>query len=986
MWLSLLGCFLLAALVSIALLVGALVRWPQLWLWASLRFSAGRWLLRFLQFFSVEGPGTRVSGYWLWHVANRHLCLVGSNLTNLGFEGHWVERSLDDLMALLDSDDRVRLSQFAKAFVARQQPVTVEFRGQASAGVKLWLQATGKALAWDRQGGASIVFGRFEEISERNMDPSAIAAMNAPLNEPVELQQKVSRQVEQSANDLKLRLQQVLDTAQVALCWKDSAGIYLGCNQKFADLVQEPNPENVIGKTDMELAWSDDVAITIAEDQDILHQRKTLVDKETELPNAAGTRFIKSHAAPLRDDSDSVIGVFRSYEDITVRRRMEALAHKERQLMQEILDSSNAMITIVDRHYCFLRINGYFEATMGLKAKDVVGKHVKEVIKGPKGDLVAAICDQIVATGLPVTEEYSVPIERGGRRSFIANVTPVFDESGKVDKLVTVSTDVTELKMAQVELEASRNKAEQAASVKSRFLANMSHEIRTPMNAILGFSQLALATSLDTKQLDYLTKIHFSAENLLGIVNDILDFSKIEAGKLTLEEKAFDLRVFLDNVCSIFEMKSKQKHLMFNRTILPNTPSFIKSDALRLHQILVNLIGNAIKFTHTGSVTLEVRMSVDMGERHILRFAVVDTGVGLSEAQMAQLFVAFEQVDAGVARQYGGTGLGLTISRRLVEMMGGEVKVSSVLGQGSRFEFSVNVGSASAEDVIERAAASVVDYVPDFQGAKLLLVEDNEVNLQVASEILAPFNLDIVTACNGAEAVQKVLARDFALVLMDIQMPVMDGYTATQKIRETFSDTQLPIIGLTANAMSEDRQASQRAGMNAHVAKPIDVRALVAALRRFLPERVRAPHRPETPEHYSINSGDSSNENDRVVALHASTLDVDEGVLRLRGRKDRYQELLLSFITQYQTVGQQCIDLIAQQGFADAKALVHQVKGVAGNLSAKKVYEESQALESLLADSAEPRDGAQLLAQGRLLQLALDELAEAIDKLCRIQN
>ncbi|BFM12279.1 hypothetical protein R50072_24320 [Simiduia litorea] len=969
-------------------MLAVFLRWPQFLLWVLLRLNAERWLLKLLQQVSIDLPGTHVSGYWLWDIARRRLCLVGHNIETLGFDGRWVEQPIDHIMALVDSEDRPRLVQSSKAFVSTQEPLAAEFRLTPELGVNRWLRVTGKVLRRHRQGGAAIAFGRVEDIGERKSHPGTIAALHAQLIQQVEPQCKVNQPVEQSASDLKLRLQQVLDTAQVALCWKSSAGDYLGCNQKFADLVQVSSPEQVIGKTDVELLWSDDASMTMAEDQDILQQRKSFVDKEIELLNAAGqTLFIKSHAAPLRDESRSVIGVFRTYEDISLRRRMEAFAHKERQLMQEILDSSNAMITIVDRHYCFLRINRYFEATMGLKAKDVVGKHVKEVIKGSKGDLVLAICDQIVATGLPVTEEYSVPTERGGRRSFIANVTPVFDENGKVDKLVTVSTDVTELKMTQVELEASRNKAEQAASVKSRFLANMSHEIRTPMNAILGFSQLALTTSLDSKQLDYLTKIHFSAENLLGIVNDILDFSKIEAGKLALEEKTFDLRVFLDNICSIFEMKSKQKHLAFIQTISPNTPSFIKSDALRLHQILVNLIGNAIKFTHAGAVTLEVRMSVDMGARQILRFAVVDTGVGLSDAQMAQLFVAFEQVDAGVARQYGGTGLGLTISRRLVEMMGGEVKVSSVVGQGSQFEFSVNVGSASAADVIEGVAASVVDSVPDFQGAKLLLVEDNAINLQVASEILAPFNLDIVTACNGVEAIEKVFAQEFALVLMDIQMPVMDGYSATRKIRERFNDVRLPIIGLTANAMSEDRQASQLAGMNAHVAKPIDIPALVAALRRYLPERVSASGATDALEGHAGDGHGVVNGSHDVAQQHLPVLDADEGLLRLRGRHDRYQELLLSFMAQYKTGGHDCAELIQQGDFANAKALVHQIKGVAGNLSAKQVYVASQGLETLLDVGAEAaRDEVYLIAQVQLLQSALTELAEAIDKLCSTQN
>ena len=975
-----------ALMMFVVLTVAVFTRWPQAWLWFVVRLSRGRWLLRLLQLLAFNASGVQQLGYWLWDLGADRICLAGHKLHLLGLDGQWLEQPSSDFLSLVDVDDRPRLTQCITSIMESQDQFTIECRFSADGKVKLWVRLFGNVLLRDRQGRARIVFGRIEDISEHKVHVDTIAAINNQLRVQVAEQDAAIEAAERSACSLKLRLQQVLDTAPVALCWKDVDGIYLGCNQKFADLVQEPSPDSIQGKTDFDLVWKDSAATIVAEDRAVVTGALDLFEKEMERSDLAGQPvYMNRTTAPVRDGDKAVIGTFTTYDDISVHRRMESFAQKERKLMQEILDSSNAMITIIDRDYCFLRINKYFEVTTGLKAKDVVGRHLSEVIQGKKGKGVLAICDQIVATGLAVTEEYSVPTEPGGRRSFIANVTPVFDENGKVDKIVTVSTDVTELKLVQAQLEESRNKAEQAVSVKSRFLANMSHEIRTPMNAILGLSQLALATDLNPKQLDYLSKIHFSAENLLGIVNDILDFSKIEAGKLALEEKAFDLRVFMDNLCSIFEMKAKKSDLAFHRNISPNTPPFVRTDSLRLHQILVNLVGNAIKFTHSGSVTIDVGMRVDMGDRHILRFAIVDTGVGLTEAQMTQLFVAFEQADAGVTRQYGGTGLGLTISRRLVEMMGGEIKVSSVPGEGSRFEFTINVGSASPTDVMDLVAGDKVLANPDFQAATILLVEDNAVNLQVATEILAPLNLDIVTANNGAEAVEKVLAQPFALVLMDVQMPIMDGYSATIKIRETFSAEELPIIGLTANAMSEDKKASQEAGMNAHIAKPIDTAILFETLRRFLPEVIApgpalAKQRKQPSDAGAVHSaGDADGYQHAVDFL--PDLDLRDGLLRLRGRKDRYQELLLSFASQYKAGGKQAIALIEQCAFSEARALAHQIKGVAGNLSATRVYKESQALESLLIHGVEALDPEQAISQSHVLQIALDELAEIIDKL-----
>ncbi len=408
---------------------------------------------------------------------------------------------------------------------------------------------------------------------------------------------------------------------------------------------------------------------------------------------------------------------------------------------------------------------------------------------------------------------------------------------------VRTYTDITSRKMAETALaeakalaEAARAHAEKVSQAKTEFLASMSHEIRTPLNGILGFTDLLLEESdLPADKQRYIERIRSAGSALLTVVDDILDFSNVEAGRLELDEQPFSLVALIDNSVSIVRGLAEKKKLEVKVTLDPELPDWLKGDEARLRQVLLNFLNNAVKFTRTGYVALTVRADARTPTTRRLIFLVSDSGIGIPAGKQQRLFKRFSQVDGSIRREFGGTGLGLAISKHLVELMGGEIGVESEEGRGSTFWFSLVLPEVAAPEIAQPQKAPA--RVPGTRAGRLLLVEDIEANQEIARAVLEAVGHQVDVARDGYEAIRAVRSKDYDLVLMDIQMPGMDGITATRRIRELPGPARnVPIIAMTANVLPEQVAEFRRAGMNDHIGKPFDRQALYGLIERWLPD------------------------------------------------------------------------------------------------------------------------------------------------------
>ncbi|MFC4929574.1 CHASE domain-containing protein [Massilia sp. GCM10023247] len=503
-------------------------------------------------------------------------------------------------------------------------------------------------------------------------------------------------------------------------------------------------------------------------------------------------------------------------------------AIEERTLLDTVLDNLDAYVFMKDRDRRFLYVNAKMAQALGRGAEQVVGRVDREVMPA---DLANGAWERerAVFDGTRRASQVEVVLPGAVPRQMWEVKVPVRLD-GDVGAVLCVATDVTELH----QLKARADAANQA---KSDFLSNMSHEIRTPMNSIIGMTHLALKAGPDRRQRDYLEKIHHSGQHLLGIINHILDFSKIEAGHMELELLDFRLDALMGNLETQLGDAAAARGLRLEFDIAPELARPLRGDPLRLEQVLLNFLGNAIKFSEHGSITIRARALRASGHETLVRFDVQDHGIGIDPAEVAQLFTPFHQADPSTTRRYGGTGLGLVISKQLAELMGGEVGVDSQPGRGSTFWFTARLGQGGK--AAARPARGVAPAAARLDGRAILLVEDNLFSQQVGRELLAAAGATVEVAADGAEALQRLQEQPFDCVLMDVQMPVMDGFEATRRIRADPGLQGTVVIAMTANAGLVDRERCMAAGMDDFLSKPVAPEHLAAAIVRSI-ARARA--------------------------------------------------------------------------------------------------------------------------------------------------
>ena len=799
--------------------------------------------------------------------------------------------------------------------------------------------------------------------------PGELGQLFSTFNKMAEARQRA----EESAKESEGRLKELFDNLQMLAVCLEQNGAISYCNDYLLQVSGYKRHE-VVGKN-----WFD---LFIPEPEPAKQLFSSIISTgeinhhyDNEILTKDGKRRLVAWNNTLnRDSSGAITGTTSIGSDVTDQYTARYELEQSQRTLRTLLDANPESLVLLDRNGTILSANRACAQRFSKPLEQLVGSSIYSFSSPEAARERRTLIEQVFSNGLP-----QILIDTLGLWQFENHVNPVSARDGKVESVAVLSIDITdklraekELKQANealrlnneeleqrvatrteeltalnLSLKIAKEQAEAANRSKSEFLANMSHEIRTPMNAILGLTHLVLQTDLTTKQHEYLHIINGSAHHLLAIINDILDLSKLEAGKLRIEQTAFLLGDVLDRVMGLTKVSAKEKGLTLTPVIAEGVPDSLQGDPLRLEQILINLLTNAIKFTEQGQITLRISQAPDSGDprRVVLLFAVQDSGIGMTETTMSQLYQPFTQADNSTTRLHGGTGLGLSICKRLVEMMGGQINAQSSPGNGSTFSFSATFGRGGRRPrTASRAIRTpLAQQQQSLRGCRLLVAEDQQINLQIARELLECAGVIVEVARNGAEAVAIVKDHGDNLdaILMDIQMPEMDGYEATRQIRQQFSAEQLPIFAMTAHVFDEERDRCLAAGMNDHLPKPLDVKALFSLLCRY------------------IGTGTAANSNQALLGSLADQeivelpdnlpgIDLDALMARLNQNRQLLVRLIRLFAHEHQGIAQEIGQRIQEDDLAAAARLAHGLKGVAGNLAALELQQRSGQLEETL--------------------------------------
>jgi PAS domain S-box-containing protein len=681
-------------------------------------------------------------------------------------------------------------------------------------------------------------------------------------------------------------------------------------------------------------------------------------------------------------------------------------AVEQRLLLDSVLNNVDARVFMKDQQRRYIYANAKTAEAMGLPVEDIIGKSDRELMPPAQADAAWAEEREVFLDGVKRAGEERY-VGRDGAVQHLWTVKAPVRIDGDVAAVIGLATDITELHNL-------KEQAQAANQAKSDFLSNMSHEIRTPMNSVIGMAHLALKSVTHPKQRDYLQKIYHSGQHLLGIINDILDFSKIEAGKLELEVLDFALETLLANVASQLGESAARKDLELMFEIWPGLAHQLRGDPLRLEQVLLNFTSNAIKFSENGKIYIRARPVEDRDTHTVVRFEVQDQGIGMSKEQVDKLFQSFHQADTSTTRRYGGTGLGLVISKQLAELMGGTVGVDSVPGHGSTFWFTARL--AKGTNFLEQSHSDTLqpEVMDNIKGASILLVEDNIFSQQVGQELLEDAGATVCIANNGKEAIDLLLKESFDCVLMDVQMPIMDGYEATRLIRSHPKLTGTLVIAMTANAGRDDQARCIAAGMDEFITKPIAPNLLFTVLSRWMMQRADAgagtrpprldsrpavsaaagietppPDSPAAPEGLAAAAAppsaalanadagaDAGAEADADAA--AELFDISALAQTFGNKHDKMRKYALMFLDAARDGMEEVNQAMAANDMARLAELGHRIKSSARAVGAMSFAELCLALEHLHSDAA-PAEAQHIVEQMQaLLDVLKDHIAQEL--------
>ncbi|AUI67731.2 PAS domain S-box protein [Beggiatoa leptomitoformis] len=646
----------------------------------------------------------------------------------------------------------------------------------------------------------------------------------------------------QKKNEEMLRKQEeilrcVIDSIPQMVFWKDREYRFLGCNQVVAQLAK-CHPRDIVGKTDDDMPWRNQAEYYRQLDQQVMESNTAQLHIiETVVTAEGAARWLETNKIPLHDTDNNVIGMLGTAEDITERLLAEqrlqetnkALQGREQQL-RAIFETAGEAIVVINNYGIIESCNPAVEKMFDYATYELINKNIIILMMPEYAEKHDGYLQHYRETG----EHCIIGTRREviGRRKDGTAVPLIISvgefEVGDQQKFAGILHDISDIKQQQTELQQAKNAAEFANYAKSTFLANMSHELRTPLNGILGYAQILLKdNTLTDEQRDGVNIILHSGDYLLTLINDVLDLAKVEANKVEIAPVEFDLQEFLSSIVDLFTVRARQKNIVFTYQAVTQQPQGIKADEKRLRQILLNLLSNAIKFTEQGHVILKIGYD----EQQFLRFQIEDTGVGIAEQDLEHIFQPFRQT--GEQRfKAQGTGLGLTITKRLVEMMGGELHVDSQLGQGSTFWFALQLPSVTLVNARDKVQPRILGYTG--QRRRLLVVDDKEQNRQVLSKLLKPLGFEIFEAENGEDAIKQAIALHPDLIFTNLAMPIMDGLTAVRHLKTLPDFYNTPIVAVSASVFERHQVDSKQAGCTAFIPQPVRENELLSVLQTQL--------------------------------------------------------------------------------------------------------------------------------------------------------
>ncbi len=594
-----------------------------------------------------------------------------------------------------------------------------------------------------------------------------------------------------------------------------------------------------------------------------------------------------------------------------------------------------------------LEVNNSFLNMMGFGKEEIIGENILDVPLIIDEGQRLKLKKEIEKNKSLYNYEIKMRTKDNKIRTGLCNIVPI--KINGEECLLSSILDITERNSIMEELGKAKEESDVANRAKSNFLSNMSHEIRTPMNAVIGYSELLFNTKLTSRQKDYISGIKVSSGMLMSIINDILDWSKIDNNKLDLENSIFNIEEAIDNVVEQMQFKTSDEKVEIKVEKEENIPYPLYGDPFRLQQVLLNLVSNSIKFTLEGEIRIKISILERKSDSILLKYEVSDTGIGIPEEEIKDIFEPFKQVDNKHINQHEGTGLGLAICRQLVGLMGGDIRVESELGRGTSFFFTTDFKIPSVDEVVVQKKKDVADsdisYIFDhLRGLRVLLVDDNEINQDVLKSIIDEVGMLVTVASSGREAIEKVKTEEFDIVLMDIRMPGMDGYEATAEIRKMKSSNDLPIIAVTASASPDERRRCIASNIDDYITKPINREALIRSIANLTKDKIKTDRNLQIQVDKNLNK--IKEEKIHKLSLEIEGIDIEEALSHLNNDEELFLKVLKKFKRNYSKVVDEIRQALSLGDRELAIRLAHTVKGVSGELQAKEIYTIAAQLES----------------------------------------